>query len=69
MTNFEPKYSDDRRPRYGVNKNGTVMFWHPCQTCGRVDAPFGYNVRKEHHGEYYCFAHRPDAPPTASTRK
>jgi hypothetical protein len=65
---FEPVYSDDRRPRYGRSKaTGTVMFWHPCKTCGRTDAGYGYNCTKTNLGDWYCKEHRPDQV-TASTK-
>lgn len=66
-----PQYSEDRNARVGKNKRGTIMFWHPCRTCGLVNAPFGFNVNiaKGHPGEWYCAS---DIPPeyrkTASTR-
>lgn len=39
-----------------------------CITCGLPKAYFGYNCRPGSEGDWYCFAHRPDAPQNASQR-
>lgn len=63
---FEPKFTDDRKPRWIERSDGGVFFRHPCMVCGRLDAAFGYNCTKTNLGDWYCYAHRPEV--TASTQ-
>lgn len=59
---YKPRYHDDRRPRIGKTKTGSVMFWHPCKVCGLIDAPYGVNVslRNDRYGDWYCAEHLPE---------
>lgn len=68
---YKPKYSDDRRPRFGKSPSGSVVFWHPCKVCGLVYAPYGVNVslRNNRFGEWYCAEHLPEEHQTPAMKK
>lgn len=68
---YQPQYHEDRRARFGRNKDGVTILWHPCQVCGLVYAPFGVNVslRNGHFGEWYCAEHLPQEHRPPVTRK
>ena len=58
--------TDDRRVRYRKHYTGIVILWHPCETCGVLDASFGFEVGfkdKEHKGlgRWFCRDCKPNS--------
>jgi hypothetical protein len=47
-----------------LSSTGLMILWHPCEKCGLIDAPFGFEVGqkdKQHKGlgRWFCGACKP----------